>query len=221
MISALQHIAVCPRQCALIHNEMIWEDNLLTVEGEILHIRVDSGGTEKRGDLIQARTVRLNNPELGITGIADMVEFRRTDTPIVNGVRVGTELEHKRGFWIPCPVEYKRGKSKTEDWDRVQLCAQALCLESMYGVRIDRAALWYDATKSREWISVDDSLRCRVRELSERAHALLDSGKTPAPVYDRKRCQACSLNDRCRPRDFKSAHVESYYHSLFEIHDNE
>ena len=221
MISALQHIAVCPRQCALIHNERVWEDNLLTAQGELLHVRVDNGGTEKRGDLIQARTVRLNHPGLGITGIADMVEFRRITDPLdpKTGVRIATTLPNKHNWWIPCPVEYKRGRSKTDDWDRIQLCAQVLCLESMYELRMDRAALWYDSTKTREWVYIDSELRDKTLELVRQARILLDSGKTPPPVYDRKRCNACSLYEQCRPKDYAPGHAEKYYENHFHIVD--
>jgi CRISPR-associated exonuclease Cas4 len=227
MISALQHVAVCPRQCALIHNELAWEENRFTAEGDILHERVDKGGEEKRGDLITARSVRLNHPELGITGIADMVEFRKwsplsADSPQEEeAMQTATELPHRRGRWVPCPVEYKRGKSKLEDWDRVQLCAQAFCLESMFKIRIDRAALWYDATKSREWVILDEALREKTISKIHQAHELLDSDVTPPPVYDRRRCSACSLYETCRPRDYDSSRLESYHRSLFEIRETE
>ena len=227
MISALRHVAVCPRQCALIHNELAWEENRFTAEGDILHQRVDKGGEEKRGELITARSVRLNHPELGITGIADMVEFRKwspqsADSPQEEEVmQTTTELPHRRGRWVPCPVEYKRGKSKLEDWDRVQLCAQTLCLESMYKIRIDRAALWYDSTKSREWVTLDESLREKTLSLIAQAHELLRSGVTPPPVYDRRRCSACSLYETCRPRDYNPQRLERYHQSLFTIQEPE
>ena len=227
MISALQHVAVCPRQCALIHSEQLWEDNRWSAEGELLHQRVDKGGEEKRGELITARSVRLSHPELGITGIADMVEFRKWNPqskdspPQQETLLTTTELPHRRGRWIPCPVEYKRGKSKLEDWDRVQLCAQTLCLESMYKIRIDRAALWYDSTKSREWVTLDESLREKTLSLIAQAHELLRSGVTPPPVYDRRRCSACSLYETCRPHAYDSSRLEKYHRSLFEIRENE
>jgi CRISPR-associated exonuclease Cas4 len=227
MISALQHVAVCPRQCALIHSEQLWEDNRWSAEGELLHQRVDKGGEEKRGELITARSVRLSHPELGITGIADMVEFRKWNPqskdspPQQEALLITTELPHRRGRWIPCPVEYKRGKSKLEDWDRVQLCAQTLCLESMYKIRIDRAALWYDSTKSREWVTLDEPLREKTLSLIAQAHELLRSGVTPPPVYDRRRCSACSLYETCRPRDYNPQRLERYHQSLFTIQEPE
>jgi CRISPR-associated exonuclease Cas4 len=227
MISALQHVAVCPRQCALIHSEQLWEDNRWSAEGELLHQRVDKGGEEKRGELITARSVRLSHPELGITGIADMVEFRKWNPqskdspPQQEALLITTELPHRRGRWIPCPVEYKRGKSKLEDWDRVQLCAQTLCLESMYKIRIDRAALWYDSTKSREWVTLDEPLREKTLSLIAQAHELLRSGITPPPVYDRRRCSACSLYEVCRPRDYNPQRLERYHQSLFTIQEPE
>lgn len=227
MISALQHVAVCPRQCALIHSEQLWEDNRWSAEGELLHQRVDKGGEEKRGELITTRSVRLSHPELGITGIADMVEFRKWNPqskdspPQQEALLTTTELPHRRGRWIPCPVEYKRGKSKLEDWDRVQLCAQTLCLESMYKIRIDHAALWYDSTKSREWVTLHESLREKTLSLIAQAHELLRSGITPPPVYDRRRCSACSLYEVCRPRDYNPQRLERYHQSLFTIQEPE
>jgi len=34
-LSALQHLIFCERQCALIHIEQTWAENLLTVEGRV------------------------------------------------------------------------------------------------------------------------------------------------------------------------------------------
>ena len=39
-ISGLQHIAFCERQWALIHIEQLWDENLRTAEGRLLHERV-------------------------------------------------------------------------------------------------------------------------------------------------------------------------------------
>ena len=120
-LSALQHFAYCPRQFALIHLEQIWEENRFTAEGQLLHQRVNSGEVETRGGLHVARTLRLVSHELGLTGVADVVEFHRTEEG-------GAKLPGQSGRWRPFPVEYKRGRSKADDWDRLQLCAQAICL---------------------------------------------------------------------------------------------
>ena len=37
-LSALQHYAFCPRQCALIHNEQVWAENYLTAQGKALRL---------------------------------------------------------------------------------------------------------------------------------------------------------------------------------------
>ncbi len=77
------------------------------------------------------RGLRLRSLKLGLTGIADVVEFYRI------------EEEHR---WQPYPIEYKRGRPKGDLTDSVQLCAQALCLEEMLQVTIPKAALflWRD-----------------------------------------------------------------------------
>jgi CRISPR-associated protein Cas1 len=49
LLSALQHYMFCPRQCALIHLEQTWSENLFTAEGRILHQAAHSGKKETRG----------------------------------------------------------------------------------------------------------------------------------------------------------------------------
>jgi len=56
-LSALQHYIFCPRQCALIHVEQVWQDNLYTLRGDRAHERVDIPKHVAIGQLpyIQAR----------------------------------------------------------------------------------------------------------------------------------------------------------------------
>lgn len=129
-LSALQHYAFCPRQCALIHNEQAWAENFLTAQGRALHERVDSGEPEVRKGIRFDRTVHVSAEKLGISGILDLVE---------RDLNTG-ELK---------PVEYKRGKPKLEPIDEIQLCAQALCLEEMTGRTVNEGALWYMQTRHR------------------------------------------------------------------------
>lgn len=124
-ISALQHYLFCPRQCALIHLEQIWAENLYTAEGRLLHEKADSGKTEVRGDVKSVTGLLVRSLELGVTGKADVVEFHR-----------------REGIWHPFPVEYKRGRPKSHDADKIQLCAQALCLEEMLGLPVPEGALF-------------------------------------------------------------------------------
>lgn len=181
-ISALQHLMFCERQCALIHVEQAWDENRLTAEGRALHERVHDAGNESRGDVRIARGVRLRSLQLGLIGMADVIEFHKT----------GKE-------WKPFPVEYKRGKPKTEHCDRVQLCAQAICLEEMLQNAIPAGALFYGTTHRREDVAFDQALRNLTESTSERLHCLVNRGITPPAVYEKK-CESCSLFSVCMPK---------------------
>jgi CRISPR-associated exonuclease Cas4 len=177
-LSALQHLLFCERQFALIHVEQLWTDNALTVQGQHLHQRADAGGSERRPGVRIVRGLPLRSTRLGLIGKADIVEF------------------HDDGVIVP--VEYKRGKSKVGDYDRVQLCAQALCLEEMHGKPVIEGALYYAATRRRETVMLDDRLREETANAALRARALLDGGMTPRAVREPK-CDSCSLLELCLP----------------------
>ena len=151
MISALQHYLFCPRQCALIHVENIWSENYLTSAGRVMHERVDSGVMETRHDIHLATSLRLVSRRLGITGVADIVEFHRVmeqnDRAIDDAERTAVRLPRRDGWWRPFPVEYKRGKPKPHRADEVQLCAQAICLEEMLSLKVEKGALFYGETR--------------------------------------------------------------------------
>jgi CRISPR-associated exonuclease Cas4 len=180
-LSAVQHYAFCPRQCALIHREMIWADNRATAEGRLLHEKADSGSVETRGDLKQAAGVLLRSRALGVSGKADMVEF------------------HREGkTWKPFPVEYKRGRGSSLREDSVQLCLQALCLEEMLGVRIPAGALFYGKVRRRKEVPFSEELRERTISVVKAVHELLGRERLPPPVND-GRCPQCSLYEQCLP----------------------
>jgi len=182
-ISALTHYAYCPRRCALIHIEQIWEENRFTAEGRIMHEHVHEEGDESRGDVRIERGVALRSLKLGLTGKADVVEYHRQPD----------------GSWQAFPVEYKRGKPKPDDSDKVQLCAQAMCLEEMLNVSIPAGALFYGKTRRRLDVDFDETLRQETQYVAKKAHELIESGQTPKPVYA-KRCESCSLVAECMPR---------------------
>lgn len=194
-LSGLQHLLFCERQWALIHIEQQWEENRLTQEGRVLHDRVHDAGTEARADLVVARSLRVRSLRLGLAGETDAVEFRRVRTDSANGV----PLEGRAGLWAPFPVEYKRGKPKSNAWDEVQLCAQALCLEEIFGVVIEGGALFYGTTRRRTPVAFDALLRERTEALAKRMHELYAAGATPKAVYEKK-CEKCSLMERCMPK---------------------
>ncbi|MDD5484354.1 MAG: CRISPR-associated protein Cas4 [Kiritimatiellae bacterium] len=193
-LSALQHLLFCERQCALIHIEQQWDENVLTVEGKGMHKRSDQSQTESRGNIRLARGVWLKCLRLGLTGRADLVEFHRIDSP-----GEGVALANISGRWRPFPVEDKHGRPKKDLMDKVQLCGQALCLEEMLNVRIASGALFYGKTRHRLDVVFDDDLRSQTEKAARRLRQLLASGATPPAVYEKK-CDSCSLYEQCRPK---------------------
>ena len=193
-ISALNQYAYCPRRCALIHIEQAWTENRFTAEGRIMHERVHDESRESRGDIRIDYGVSLRSLRLGLIGKADVVEFHRQPD----------------SAWLPFPVEYKRGKPKADDCDKVQLCAQAICLEEMLSVTIPAGALFYGQTRHRFDVVFDEALRRETEETSRLTHALIASGRTPPPVYE-KRCESCSLMADCLPKTIeKRRSVKGY-----------
>ena len=195
-LSGLQHLVFCERQCALIHVEQIWEENDLTTSGAILHRKVDSVGAEARKDLRVVRSVRVRSLALGLTGRIDALELRRDGSEGATGTPV--RVPGLKGRWRLMPVEYKRGRPKDNDCDRVQLCAQALCLEEMTGAFIPDARMYYGSPRRRFEVTLDDPLRDRTRCWARRFHELIRSGLTP-PAVEEPKCKNCSLKQRCLP----------------------
>ncbi|MCW5206980.1 CRISPR-associated protein Cas4 [Desulfobulbus sp. F5] len=183
MISALQHLLFCPRQCALIHLEQIWTENRLTAEGRLMHEHVHEAGSDSRGAVKIEYDMPLRSLRLGLSGRADVVEMRRQPDRT----------------WQPFPVEYKHGKPKKDDSDLVQLCAQALCLEEMLGCSVPAGAFYYGVKKRRTEVAFDQRLRRVTEEAAAQLHTLLSGTITPAPEYG-KRCESCSLIDTCLPQ---------------------
>lgn len=182
-LSALQHYLYCPRQCALIHLEQQWSENRHTAEGRVLHQRADTPLVERRRGIRVVTAMPLLNLELGITGKADLVEFLSCES----GER-------------PYPVEYKRGRPKAHRADEVQLCAQALCLESMLTTEVNEGALFYGKTRRRQVVVFDDALRVLTHGVIAQTRAMFSARQTPSACYEQRRCDACSLMDICQPR---------------------
>jgi CRISPR-associated exonuclease Cas4 len=205
MLSALQHIVFCERQCALIHIENVWAENALTIQGEHMHDKVHEDGdrTESRGDIRIARGLPLRSLRLGLSGIADVVEFHRVNEG-------GIPLPDTRGLWQPFPVEYKRGKPKRDRCDEVQVCAQAICLEEMLGIDIPEGALFYGATRHRFDVSFDAELRSETEQAAMRLHELIRNRITPPAMHEPK-CDRCSLLEICMPEIAAKSHSAKSY----------
>ncbi|MFT9331168.1 MAG: CRISPR-associated protein Cas4 [Acetobacter persici] len=181
-VSALQHYLFCPRQCALIHIEQQWAENGATAEGRLLHERVDSGVPDRKRGVRTLRTLPIRSFALGVYGKADAVELHGTGSALV-----------------PYPVEYKRGSPKPHHADEVQLCAQALCLEEMFGCAVPEGALFYDRPHRRTTVQFDQALRDLTQKTAQKVQHMFASGKTPQPVWS-KGCKHCSLEAICQPR---------------------
>lgn len=221
-ISALQHLLFCPRQCALIHNEQSWEENRLTAEGRVMHQAAESGKSTTRDGVRITRDLPLMSLQYGLAGKADIVEFRPPaglpDRSIARTLK--TYLHQQRDVslegWTILPVEYKRGQPKENDCDRVQLCAQTLCLEEMLSVTINQGALFYGQKKHRHEVVFDAALREKTIQTAAALHVLIESGETPRAEYEKK-CDSCSLYPLCLPKTLGQESVHHWIRKHLEI----
>ncbi len=177
MISALEHYSYCPRQCALIHMEQVFEENIHTMRGHIAHERVDEPIARQEHAQRVERGLPLWSRTLGLVGRADVVEF--------HGI-------------TPYPVEYKVGKRRQWQYEAIQVCAQALCLEEMFHQEVPRGAIYYCRSRIRREITFDEPLRLAVAMATEATRLLLQKEQLPPAVCD-QRCVQCSLKDVCLP----------------------
>lgn len=183
-LSALQHHLYCPRQCALIHVEQAWAENRFTAEGRVLHEATSQAGHEQRRGVRVVTAMPLVSRCLGVSGIADLVEMHKGEDD----------------RWRPFPVEYKRGKPKAHRADEVQLCAQAMALEEMFGVELTEGALFYGETRRRVAVPLNAELRRLTAEVAVAARSMLAAGTTPPAAYEKRKCTACSLLELCQPK---------------------
>jgi len=177
MISALEHWAYCPRQCALIHLEQTFDENIYTLRGRMEHDRAHEEGVEREGEVRIERGLPLWSRRLGLVGRADVVEFQGA---------------------VPYPVEYKHGVRRRRMAADLQLCAQALCLEEMTRERVPKGAIFHQGSRRRREVIFHQALRQQVEEAVRAVRALLQSERLPPPVND-ARCDDCSLKESCLP----------------------
>ena len=207
-LSGLQHFAFCRRQWALIHIERQWTENLRTVEGHLFHERAhDAARRERRGDTLILRGLPIFSRTLGLSGQCDVVEFLQSPD--------GVPLRGEEGRWLPCPVEYKRGKPKAHQADELQLCAQAMCLEEMLCCSIPEGALFYGEPRRRTVVFFTPELRETVRRDSDEMHQLYHRGHTPK-AKPSKSCSACSLKELCLPQLVRRESVQTYLRRAME-----
>ena len=197
LISALEHYSYCPRQCALIHVEQTYDENLYTMRGRLMHERVDSGEDAPNRGVVTQRAIPLWSERFGLRGKADAVEWHAG---------------------VPYPVEYKVGRRKGQHTD-LQLCAQALCLEEMLGVAVPRGAIYYGVTRRRHEVVFDAGLRARTLEIIDAVRAMLVAQALPAAPND-ARCPNCSLIHACLPDVVSQrARLRVFQAALFDPRD--
>jgi CRISPR-associated exonuclease Cas4 len=187
-ISALQHVLFCERQYALIHLEQLWEENRFTAEGRVLHERVDEVRHESRKDSRVEFGLSVRSLQNGLIGKCDLVEFEERENEIYKKI---------------IPVEFKRGRSKADDYDLVQLCAQALCLEEMFSLQIGLGQIYYLQEHRRTTVTITETLREKTLGLVDMITEIRKSGVTPAASYKKEKCDRCSLVDKCMPKILK------------------
>jgi CRISPR-associated exonuclease Cas4 len=178
LLSALEHWSYCPRQCALIHLEQQFEDNVHTRRGHAVHARVDVPGYAITQGVREERGLPLYSERIGLRGKADVVEFLEDGTPY--------------------PVEYKHGPRRAHAHDELQLAAQALCLEEMTGRPVPKGAIYHASSRRRRELAIGPELRADVEGAVAAVRAMLRGEGMPAPVND-ARCRHCSLHDLCQP----------------------
>lgn len=189
MVSALEHYSYCPRQCALIHVEQTFDENLYTLRGRAVHENVDVESSHLKETVRRERALPIWSERLGLVGKADIVEFYGN---------------------VPYPVEYKSGKHRAGHHEIMQLCAQAMCLEEMLKVTVEKGAIFWHASRERKEVVFTETMRNQVEEVASAIHKMMAERFVPPPVND-KRCRDCSLKESCLP---EAIHNKTRHHSL-------
>jgi len=198
-LSALQHWAYCPRQCALIHLEQAFADNVHTARGQAVHHLVDTPGYEIKSGVRVERALPLWSDQHQLIGKADLVEF------------------HPDGRVYP--VEFKHGAKRQKVWDDLQLAAQAMCLQEMLGRPVMQGAIFHASSHRRREVSITPALRELVIQTAEAIRQMLAAGRLPPPVND-ARCKECSLQEICQPQALGSrARQAALRQQLFSLDD--
>jgi len=196
MISAINHYLYCPRRCALVHLEQIWDENIYTMRGLEVHENVHEESSHLLEGVRYERALPLWSERLNLVGKADLVEFHGE---------------------IPYPVEYKSGRQKKFQNDYLQLCAQAVCLEEMLNVKVEEGAFYWHGSQERKEVTFTDVMRAQLEEVVAAVHEMAAKRLLPPPVND-KRCVNCSLVESCLPTAIaRKSRIRSFQRALFVV----
>jgi CRISPR-associated exonuclease Cas4 len=205
-LSALNHLLYCERRAYLIHAEGVFADNEHTVLGNLAHEHVDFAGYEQRAGWTLLRALPLFSDHLGLTGKADLVEVRYADdtSPKAGSPAGRSPAQPPRpAITAARPVEYKKGPKRRWDNDEVQLCAQAFCLEEMFGLVVETGAIFYASSQTRREVVFDSALRRTTLSALAALKSLIAAPRIP-PAILKPQCDGCSLRAICLPE--ASAH---------------
>lgn len=196
MVSALQHYSYCPRQCALIHIEQTFTENIYTLRGNRVHERVDEADSSIEDGIRIERALPIWSNNLGLIGKADLVEFHGQ---------------------VPYPIEYKHGSRQNREADNLQLCAEAICLEEMLGVKVPKGAIYHFSSRKRREVKFTNILKVKVEETVEKIRQLFINSVLP-PAFNDQRCPNCSLIDSCLPAlcSFPTTKIKKVVDNLFD-----
>jgi CRISPR-associated exonuclease Cas4 len=209
-LSLLNDLLYCLRRAALKAVEGWRAANEHTVRGDILHEHADLAGYEVAKGVTLLRALPVWSDRLGLSGKCDVVEARPHPQPLSHPMGKGG------GYESLAPVEYKKGKRRAFENDDAQLCAQALCLEEMFGVTVARGAVFHAASKRRREVEFTAELRKLTEDAITELHRLAASGSVPAAVF-KPACEECSLFTICLPKaTSEGGRAERAGRSLFE-----
>lgn len=199
-ISAINQYLYCPRRAALIHVEGTFAENEHTLIGSQYHEQADGPGYEKADDSEVLRALPVWSQSLGLSGKCDIVE-----------VKLRRPSKRKKSRYLSdnvesvYPVEYKKGKRRKFDNDDAQLCAQALCLEEMFGLEIPKGAIFHARSKRRREVEFTQDLRGLTEQAIDAVHRLFEEERVPRAVH-KPQCAECSLFDHCLPEITSAPH---------------
>lgn len=176
----------CKRLCYLEWTQGEFEQNFYTIDGTLLHERVDKPtgeiSTPDSDVPYRARSLWLSSDRLGITAKIDLVEGE-------DG--------------IATPVEYKRGtvpdvEEKAYLPERAQVCTQAMLLRE-HGYRVDKGEIYFAGSRKRVEVELTEELISQVLTTIEDVREICAGTSMPAPLVDSPKCAGCSLVGICLP----------------------
>lgn len=194
-LSYLSQYAYCPRRAGLLMLEQLWQENEYTAAGRAGHLRVHEAGVEKRGSLVKLYEHTVASREMNLSGKCDCIEAVQAE----GSDSAASVLPFLSGRYRLYPIEYKHGTVRAEREYHLQLCAQAMCLEEVYGGSILEGALFFLDAHRRDAVVLSDDLRRQVRDCAGALRSMAETQRLPRAQYG-PRCKKCSMLETCRPQ---------------------